>query len=209
MFYDAVKNDHGLPCNPFKACISPRPLGWISTVNKQGQVNLAPYSFFNAVSDEPPQVMIGSNGIKAEENGRDKDTLTNIEDTREFVCNMAVWDLRQEMVNTSAPLKHGEAESGYVDVEMVPSEMIAPPRVKASPIHLECKLWKVIDLPADSNSVRNAMIVGQVVGIHISDDVLVDGFIDLAKVKPLARLGYLDYSVVDEIFQMRRPPGGD
>jgi flavin reductase (DIM6/NTAB) family NADH-FMN oxidoreductase RutF len=96
-----------------------------------------------------------------------------------------------------------------VDVEMVPSEMIAPPRVKASPIHLECKLWKVIDLPADSNSVRNAMIVGQVVGIHISDDVLVNGFIDLAKVKPLARLGYLDYSVVDEIFQMRRPPGGD
>ena len=178
-------------------------------MNKQGQVNLAPYSFFNAVSDEPPQVMIGSNGIKAEENGRDKDTLTNIEDTREFVCNMAVWDLRQEMVNTSAPLKHGEAESGYVDLEMVPSEMISPPRVKASPIHLECKLWKVIDLPADSNSVRNAMIVGQVVGIHISDDVLVDGFIDLAKVKPLARLGYLDYSVVDETFQIRRPPGGD
>jgi len=134
---------------------------------------------------------------------RDKDTLTNIEDTREFVCNMAVWDLRQEMVNTSALLKHGEAESGYVDVEMVPSEMIAPPRVKASPVHLEYKLWKVIDLPADSNSVSSSMIVGQVVGIHIADDVLVDGFIDLAKAKPLARLGYLDYSVVDETFQMR------
>ncbi len=206
MFYETAKNDHGLPHNPFKACISPRPIGWITSLDEEGRVNLAPYSFFNAVSESPPQIILGSSGVKFDEDNQDKDTVSNIEATGEFVCNMATWDLREAMVKTSAPLQHGDPENQMVDLELEPSQTVAPPRVAASPIHLECQLLQVIDLPATSISVRNALIIASVVGIHIADEVLVDGMVDLTKAKPLARLGYLNYSVIEKTFQMRRPP---
>lgn len=208
MFYEPKKQNHGLPRNPFKACVAPRPIGWISSQDKAGNVNLAPYSFFNAIADDPPLVMFASNGVKADEGGRMKDSVSNIEETGEFVANMAVWDLREQMNLTSAPLPHGESEAAAAGLEMLPSNLVKPPRVAAAPANMECTLWKIIELPSGTPGQRNTMVIGEVIGIHIRDDALTDGFLDLARAKPLGRLGYLDYVVVDAVFQMQRPKGG-
>lgn len=207
MFYETAKGDHGLPRNPFKACVAPRPIGWFTTLDAEGRVNLAPYSFFNAVAEDPPHVMFTANALKTSEE-RIKDSLSNIEETGEFVANLVTWDLRRQMVETSAPLLHGEAESELAGLTLEPSELVAPPRVAQSPIHLECRLWRIIDLPPTRSGQRNAMVIGHVVGVHIDESVLVEGFVDLTKAKPVARLGYLDYAVVESVFPMQRPQGG-
>ncbi len=207
MFYEPAKRDHGLPHNPFKACVVPRPIGWITSLDDEGRVNLAPYSFFNAIADDPPQVMFASNGVKLP-SGERKDSISNVEATGEFVANLATWDLRREMVQTSAPLARGEAEASFAGLELVPSTLVKPPRVKAAPIHLECRLWRSIELPCGTPGQRNGMVIGEVIGVHIADEILVDGMIDLTLVKPVARLGYLDYAVVESTFPMVRPKGG-
>ncbi len=208
MFYETAKNNHGLKHNPFKSCIVPRPIGWFTTLDGQGRVNLAPYSFFNALADRPPLVMFASNGVKPEDSGI-KDSVSNIEATGEFVANLATWDLRKQVVLTSAPLLRGDSEAAFADLGLAPSEMVAPPRVAAAPIHMECRLWKVIELPSDLPGLRNTMVIGQVVGIHIDDSIIVDGLVDITLAKPIARLGYLQYAVVEKTFDMERPPGGD
>ncbi|MEO1192638.1 MAG: flavin reductase family protein [Pseudomonadota bacterium] len=211
MFYETAKGDHGLPRNPFKACVVPRPIGWITSQDAQGRVNLAPYSFFNAVADDPPQVVFASNGTKPAMEGRSeegpKDSVANVEETGAFVANLATWDLRWEMVKTSAPLAHGEEEAAFAGLELLPSRLVAPPRVAAAPIHLECRLIQVVDLPCGTPGHRNALVIGEVVGIHIDDGLLVEGRVDLTKAKPIARLGYLDYAAVTEVFAMARPKG--
>lgn len=206
MFYDTRTGKHGLPRDPFKACVVPRPIGWITTVNEAGVVNLAPYSFFNAVAGDPPVVIFAPGGRKADgPPDGSKDSLANAERTGEFVCNVATWDLREEMNLTSAPAPAGVDESQIAGLEMVASELVKPPRVKASPIHLECRYLQTVDLPCDTPGARNAVVFGQVIGVHIDESVLTDGLVDMAKLKPIARLGYMDYCVVEEVFAMQRP----
>ena len=203
MFWETDK-PHGLPHNPFKSCVVPRPIGWISSISASGHVNLAPYSFFNGVSGEPPMVMFGANGNTDE---RTKDSLANVEETGEFVCNMATWDLRDQMNASSASVDADVDEFDLAGLETQPSQLVKPPRVKAAPIHMECVYFKTLDLPSDHPGVRNALVTGRVVGIHINDEFLVDGIIDIERIMPLARMGYKDYTRVEKIFAMERPKG--
>ena len=203
MFYDTEKNDHGLPFNPFKSCVIPRPVGWVSTVSHEGIVNLAPFSMFNQLGYDPPIVMFS--GSNRPGTGRRKDSVTNAEETGEFVVNMATWDLREAMNLTSASVPADVDEMALAGLTPEPSELVKPPRVAESPIHMECKLHQVLDMPCTAPGSRNTLIIGQIVGLHIDDSVLTDGLVDMAKVKPIARLGYMDYTVVEKVFTMHRP----
>ena len=202
MFYETVNNGHGLPHDPFKSCIVPRPIGWISTVDGNGVVNLAPYSFFNGVAGNPPMVMFASNGRQPHGS---KDTVTNCEETGEFVVNLAIWSLREQMNQTSAPVPRDIDEIELANLPIASSQLVKPPRVKDSPIHMECRHFQTIDLPCDKTDHRNAIVIGHVVGIHIDDSLLVDGKVDLSRCRPIARLGYMEYARVDYIFTMERP----
>lgn len=202
MFYQ-TKDPHGLPHDPFKSCIVPRPIGWLTTLDGQGRVNLAPFSFFNGIASDPPLVVAGINGAPPP-NGM-KDSLANCRETGEFVVNMSTWDLREAMNLTSADVPSDVDEMALAGLTPAPSELVKPPRVAESPIHMECKVHDILDMPCTLEGSRNTMIIGHVVGIHIDDSVLTDGLIDMAKVRPIARLGYMDYTVVNEVFAMRRP----
>jgi len=202
MFWN-TSEPHGLPHNPFKSCIVPRPIGWISSISADGDVNLAPYSFFNGVCGEPPMMMFGANGNTT---SRRKDSLANVEETGEFVCNMSTWDLRDQMNTSSASVGADINEFDLAGLEMEPSELVKVPRVKVAPIHMECKLFKVVDLPSENPSAyTNAMVIGHVIGIHINDNVLVEGMINIEGIMPLARMGYKDYTHVEKVFTMDRP----
>jgi len=203
MFYDARRNDHGLPISPFKALVVPRPIGWITSLSPAGVVNLAPYSYFNAMSEDPMMVCFGPGGRKADRPV--KDSRANIEATGEFVVNLAIWDLREQMNATSAKLPADTDEMQHAGLTPAPSRLVKPPRVAESPAHLECRYWKTIELPSNDPQEPNASIFGEVVGIHIRDDLIVDGRVDITKVKPIARLGYSEYAVVEKTFQLRRP----
>ncbi|HEY9536547.1 MAG TPA: flavin reductase family protein [Kiloniellaceae bacterium] len=206
MFYDTRTGDHGLPHDPFKACVVPRPIGWITSMNEAGSVNLAPYSFFNGVAGDPPCVMFAPGGRKADgPPDGSKDSLANVERTGEFVCNVVTWDLREAMNVTSAPAPAGVDEAAVAGLEMVPSRLVRPPRAKASPVHLECRYLQTVDLPSAVPGTRNAVVFGQVIGIHIDESVLTNGKVDIAKLKPVSRLGYMDYCVVEDVFAMARP----
>lgn len=201
MFYATDENAHGLPHDPFKALVVPRPIGWISTLDANGRANLAPYSFFNACSGRPPVVMIGTEAHP--EGPHPKDTQRNIEATGEFVCNLATYDLREAVNRTSAFTEADEFE--HAGLEKAPSELVRPPRVAAAPVHLECRYLQSVPLPAGEDGRAATVVLGQVVGIHIDEAVLTDGRVDIAKLRPIARLGYSDYAVIDSVFQMRRP----
>jgi len=203
MFYDARRNDHGLPLSPFKALVVPRPIGWITSLSPAGIVNLAPYSFFNAMSEDPTMVVFGPGGRKADR--AVKDSRANIEATGEFVLNLATWDLREQMNATSAKLPFDSDEMQHAGLTTAPSRMVKPPRVAESPVHLECRYWKTVELPTKDPLEPNAAIFGEVIGIHIRDDLIVDGRVDITKAKPIARLGYSEYAVVEKAFRMRRP----
>ena len=202
MFYETSDNDHGLPYDPFKSCIVPRPIGWISTIDGNGVINLAPYSFFNGVSSDPPMVMFASNGRQPHGS---KDTVTNCEETGEFVVNLATWSLRKNMNQTSAAVPPDVNEMELAELAMASSDLVNPPRVKDTPIHMECQHFQTIDLPCHKQDHRNAIVIGRVLGIHIDDSLLVDGKVDLSRCRPIARLGYMEYSRVDYIFTMERP----
>jgi len=198
MFYDAVANTHGLKWDPFKALVTPRPIGWISTLGKNGVVNLAPYSFFNAVSTDPHFVMFSSGGRK--------DSQRNAEETGEFVCSLATYDLREAMNRTSQHVAPEVDEMALAGLTPAPSKLVAPPRVAESPVAFECRYWRTIDLPGPNGGPgTHAIVLGQVVGVHIDDSVIVGDKVDVTKVKPIARLGYGDYAVIDEVFELSRP----
>ncbi|WP_434051489.1 MAG: flavin reductase family protein [Roseibium sp.] len=198
MFYETAKNDHGLPHNPFKAIVSPRPIGWISSLDGEGRTNLAPYSFFNAVGDRPPIVMFSSSGYK--------DSAANVDATGEFVCNMASWDLKDEMNVSSAPVSGGTSEFELAGLEMAPSRLVKAPRVAKAATALECKHLQTLKLKdLDGVETDNWIVFGQVVGVHIDEDILVDGKVDVTRFKPLSRLGYMEYAAVTEVFEMVRP----
>ncbi len=200
MFYRPGLDPHGLAHDPFKALVAPRPIGWISTLDAEGRANLAPYSFFNALADSPPLVMYASNGRKT---GVDeaKDTLANLRATAEFVVNVVPFALRDAMNLSSAPFPAGDDEFARAGLTPAPCRVVAPPRVAEAPAALECRLWRVVDLPGEAN----AMAIGEVVGVHIDEAALADGRVDVTRFQPLARLGYRDYAAVREVFALDRP----
>ena len=202
MFYE-TKDHHGLKHNPFKSLIVPRPIGWVSTHDSRGVVNLAPYSYFNGVGSEPPTVMFASEGSHPE--GDFKDSATNVQETGEFVCNLATWELREAMNATSAQVARSVDEFALAGLTPAASRLVKPPRVKESPVHLECIHLKTVELPSNDPDRPNLVVFGRVVGIHIDDSVIADGMIDMDAFRPIARLGYMDYTVVDNVFTMRRP----
>lgn len=201
MFYDPLKRDHGLAHNPLNACVMPRPIGWISTVSKRGIVNLAPFSFFNLVSGDPPIVMFS--GSPKRDNGR-KDTQINAEETGEFVFNLATWDTREQMNITASIEEPDFDEMQAVGLTPAPSRLVAPPGVVEAPIRFECKYLQTVDMPPSAAGHHSSVVFGRVVGIHIDDNVIVNNDIDVTKMRPLGRLGYNDYVVVDEVFSMPR-----
>ena len=202
MFYKPSE-PHGLKHGPFKAIVAPRPIGWISSLAADGTINLAPFSFFNAMAENPPIVAMAINGSHSE--GGAKDTLENIHATKEFVCNMVSYDLREEMNRSSGMYPRSVDEFDHSGLTKEPSTLVKPPRVKESPAHLECIHYKTIVLPSNNANVVNTMVLGKVIGINISDDIIVDGMIDMQKYRPLARLGYMDYCHVQDVFAMQRP----
>ena len=178
MFYETARNDHGLPYNPYKSIVVPRPIGWVTTLDTEGGVNLAPYSQFNNLGYDPPYVMFSSGS--RHNDGGPKDSARNALVTGEFVCNMATWELRDEINTTAQMVAPAVDEAKLAGLEMVSSNLVAPPRVKESPVHLECRYHSTLTLPG--NSVDNIVyvVVGEVVGVHISDDVITDqGKIDI------------------------------
>jgi flavin reductase (DIM6/NTAB) family NADH-FMN oxidoreductase RutF len=188
-----------LPHDPFKALVAPRPIGWVSTIGPGGEVNLAPYSFFNAVNDNPPMLAFSSAGMK--------DSATFSADCREFVWNLPTWELREAMNASSAHLDRGTSEFDHAGLETAPSRMVAPPRVAASPCALECRVVHTLELAdVDGRPTNRHLIVGQVVGVQLDEAAVVDGQVDTAALRPIARCGYLsDYAVVDRLFHMTRP----
>jgi flavin reductase (DIM6/NTAB) family NADH-FMN oxidoreductase RutF len=202
MFYEVAKRDHGLPHDPFKALVAPRPIGWISTVSAKGEINLSPYSFFNAVSDQPPMVAFSSQGRK--------DALTFIEETGEFVCNLATFELRDAVNETSAPLARGESEMTLAGLTPAPSRLIKPPRVAEAPAALECRHLQTVPLtPLSGAEARYFLVIGEVVAIHIDERFIVEGLVDTAAMRPITRAGYRDYFVATPgtRFAMKRPRG--
>ena len=194
----------GLTHSPFLAIVSPRPIGWISTVDLNGRPNLAPFSFFNAISQRPPMVMFSANG--AGPDGQEKDTLRNVRDTGEFVLNLATWSLRQQMNDTSTPAPHGTDEFEVTGLTKLASKHVKPPRVGESPVNLECKMIQVVDLPPDERSgSRNTVTFGRVVGVHLDASLIANGRVDITRARPLSRLGYLDYASVESVFEIKRP----
>ena len=199
MFYHP-EDGHGLPHNPFNAIVTPRPIGWISTQDKDGIRNLAPYSFFNAVAYVPPQVMFASTSAKPDQDGT-KDSVANIRDTGVFCVNIVEYAARDVMNRTSATLPREIDEFDEARIAAAACETIACSRVANAPAALECRLTQIVDLPGAANKV----VFGEVTGVHMRDDCLVDGVFDVTTFEPLTRLGYRDYSVITELFSLARP----
>jgi len=198
MFYETAKRDPRLKHDPFKAIVAPRPIGWVTSMSAKGELNLAPYSFFNGVNSKPNVVMFSSEGLK--------DSASFIAETKEFVCSLATWDLREQMNATSAPLPRGMNEMQRAGLEPAPSRLVKPPRVAASPCALECKLLHIVMLnDIGGTPIDCRIIFGQVVGVHINDRFIVNGRLDTAAMKPIARCGYDEYAVVESVFAMQRP----
>jgi flavin reductase (DIM6/NTAB) family NADH-FMN oxidoreductase RutF len=197
VFYETA-NGHGLPHDPFKAIVAPRPIGWISTRAGDGRINLAPYSFFNAISSKPDLVMFSSDG--------EKDSVAFARETGEFVVNLVTRDLFDAMNTSSTDAPRGVSEFQLAGVTPAPCRLISAPRVGEAHAALECRVTEIAQ-PRDlaGNPARVHLVTGQVVGVHIDDAMLVDGIFDIRRARPLARLGYLDYAEIREIFSARRP----
>lgn len=203
MFYDAAKRDHGLAQDPLKSLIVPRPIGWISTVDAAGAINLAPFSFFNLLSYDPPFVLFSA-GVHELDGGK-KDTVANVEATGEFVYNMATWDQKDQMNETAWIIDRRVDEMAATGLEPEPSRLVRPPRIKGSPVQFECRLHQVVTLPGRKPSSNHHVVIGRVLAVHIDDRALTaDGRIDVVKLRPIARLGYKDYISVQETFEMEK-----
>lgn len=201
MFYEVTDKNDWL--THFKSLIVPRPIGWISSKNNEGQINLAPYSFFNAIATIPPMVVIGPGGYS--KSGNNKDTLLNIKNNPEFVCNFVSWDVKDIMNESSYSFDNNESEVEKLNIETEDSNMVSIPRVKLSPAHFECTLFKIIDLPSDSRGNPNHLIIGNIIGINISDKIIKNDRIDIGELKPISRMGYDEYALINTIFSMKRP----
>ncbi|WP_333714736.1 flavin reductase family protein [Yoonia sp.] len=199
MFYEP-KNGHGLPHNPFNAVVTPRPIGWISTRGPDGRDNLAPYSFFNAVAYVPPQVMFASTSAK-EDRGDTKDSVANIRETGVFAVNVVEYAAKDAMNTTSGSWARDDDEFALAGIEKAACQTIDCPRVANAPATLECRLTQIVQL----SGAANFAVFGEVTGVHLRDDCMVDGLFDVTRFNPLTRLGYRDYAVVREVFSLKRP----
>lgn len=197
MFYTA-QEPHGLPFDPFKAIIAPRPIGWIGSCDEAGRVNLAPYSFFNAVASRPNMIAFASEGLK--------DSARNTRDTREFTFSLATLPLAQKMNLSSASLEEGRNEFDFAGLTMAPSRLVRPPFVEESPAAFECKVTSFIQLQdIDGRPMDKYLIVGQVVATHIKDEFITGGRFDAVKARTIARCGYNDYATLNEQWELVRP----
>ena len=203
MFYEPGQRDKAaLPHDPFKAIVAPRPIGWISTRALDGRVNLAPYSFFNGFSSSPPIVGFASDGGY-------KDSAAFARESGEFVANVATSGLRDAMNATSAPLPRGQSEFVYAGLTMADCRLVSAPRVKESPASLECKVVEIVEIRDRTGRWSgNVLVMGEVVGVHLDEAYLRDGRFDIVRAKQLARCGYSDYTVVEQVFSLARPRGG-
>ncbi len=200
MFYKPKENPFTI--DPFKSLVFPRPIGWISSVDKKGNANLAPYSYFNAIADAPPQVMFAS--AAAEQPVKFKDSLNNILETKEFVVNFASSITRKEMNLSSLNAPKDHDEFMITNLKKRRSKLVKAPSVAASPVNLECKLLKTLKLK--SNSKRyTTMIIGEVIGIYIKDKFIKKGRVDSVAMRYVARMGYSEYTTVSSKFKMKRP----
>jgi flavin reductase (DIM6/NTAB) family NADH-FMN oxidoreductase RutF len=205
MYYEPGRQPHGLPFDPFKSCVVPRPIGWISTTSADGIDNLAPYSQFQNVSFDPPTVMFSAN---QNGHGRRKDTVVNVEAGGEFVWNMATWDLREAVNRSSEDVPPDVDEFAHAGLAKAPSTRVRPPRVAQSPIQFECQYLQTVRLPGNGRLGTVDVVFGRVVAVHIADSAIDSrGRIDITRLKPLARMGYHDYTCVESVFTMR-PQGG-
>ncbi|MET0268374.1 MAG: flavin reductase family protein [Duganella sp.] len=199
-FYQPAQG-HGLPHDPFNAIVGPRPIGWISTRSASGVLNLAPYSFFNAFNYTPPLIGFSSQGRK--------DTLHNIEETGQFVWNLATRPLAEAMNASCAPAPAEVDEFALAGLATAPSRIVDVPRVAASPVSFECRCSQIIRLQDASGADTNGwLIMGEVVGVHIAHELLRDGVYDTAASRTILRGGGpADYFEIgpEQLFQMRRP----
>ena len=200
MFYEPKK---GVPfkIDPFKSLIFPRPIGWISSVNKNGVANLAPYSYFNAVTDEPPQIMFCSNGSST--HGKYKDSLSNILHTKEFVVNFVTTVTRNQMNISSRDFKPDEDEFLLSNLKKKKSKLVKAPSVRDSPVNLECKLVKIIKLQSNSDKT-STMVVGEVIGVYIKNKFIKNNRVDSVSMKYIARMGYSEYTTISSKFNLKR-----
>ena len=201
MFYEP-KNGHPFDENPFAALVFPRPIGWISTLSKNGIANLAPYSFFNAIAYEPPQVMFSATGFHSQ--GGLKDSIANVLSNNEFVVNLATKKLKTQVNQTSIDAPHGIDEFNVFKLKKRKSRIVEPPSIAESPVNLECRLFKKIDLKTKVKN-QNIMIIGEVVGIHIDDKFIKNNKINSLAMRAISRMGYAEYSEVESRFLMERP----
>jgi flavin reductase (DIM6/NTAB) family NADH-FMN oxidoreductase RutF len=199
MFYRPA-DGHGLPHNPFNAIVTPRPIGWISTRGADGRDNLAPYSFFNAVAYVPPQVMFASTSAKPDR-ADTKDSVANIRETGVFCVNIVEFAMRDAMNATSGTLPREVDEFEHAGIEKAACSEIDCSRVARAPASLECRMTQIVRLEGESNF----LVLGEVVGVHMRDDTLVNGRFDVTTFSPLSRLGYRDYAHVTEVFELARP----
>ena len=205
MFYETGKEGAG-PYSMLNAIVVPRPIGWISTLSAEGVPNLAPYSFFNAVAYNPPQVMFTATGNHRL--GGPKDAVADAQTTGEFVVNVATWELREQMNASAVPAPREVDEFEYAGLTKADGRLVRCPRVAESPVHLECRYTRSIEMLSNDADNPNTIVFGEVVGVHVDERVLVDGRIDFFKLRPIGRLGYLDFVEVDSVFSMERPQWG-
>ena len=199
MFY-RPQDGHGLAHNPFNAIVAPRPIGWIATLGADGAENLAPYSFFNAVAYVPPQVMFASTSAKPDR-GDTKDSVANIRETGVFCVNVVEYAMRDAMNQTSGPWPRETDEFAHAGIDRVACETIPCSRVAGAPAALECRVTQIVTL----QGAANFAVFGEVMGIHLRDDCVIDGVFDVTRFSLLARLGYRDYAVIRESFTLDRP----
>ncbi|KAL4902691.1 hypothetical protein BDW74DRAFT_180393 [Aspergillus multicolor] len=203
MFYEPGVTDHGLFHDPFKACVIPRPIGWISTKSPSGACNLAPYSQFNNLTFDPPYVMFSSN--QTPQNTR-KDTVVNVEATGHFVWNLATYPLREAVNITAEQVPYGVDEFERAGLSKEQASLIDVPMVKESPVKFECVYHSTLRLPGNPPMGSVDVIIGRVVGVHISDEAINEqGLLDVRRTEPIARCGYYQYAVIRETFEMVIP----
>jgi len=204
MFYDPRENLRPAPLthNPLNALVAPRPIGWISTISAQGECNLAPFSYFNAFSADPPVVGYAPNAKAA---GGAKDSLANVQAVPEFTVSVVSADLAEQMNETSRALAHGVNEYEMAALEAGESRLVRPPYVVRARAVLECQVFDIVELPAGKDGRGSQLVLGEVIGIYIDDDLIVDGKVDGKALRQVARLGYFDYTMVDNLFELLRP----
>jgi flavin reductase (DIM6/NTAB) family NADH-FMN oxidoreductase RutF len=203
MFYETAKNDHGLQFDPFKSCVVPRPIGWISTISSDGIANLAPYSQFQNLTFDPPYVMYAAN---QRTDGSRKDSVENAEQCGEFVYNLVTYDLREAMNQSSQEVPPNIDEFELAGVTKAQSVLVKPFRVAESPIQFECRYHQTLRLPGNGAMGSVDVIIGEVLGIHIKDEfIMADGKLNILKMRPIGRIGYYDYTCIESIFEMVIP----